>query len=168
MTKINKKQFYVIAGLAGIIATAAIFAFPLQTSESSHLTCPEKEILLGPDGPCIAAGLCAEVDKDGLCAGVLDDGSSTSQCVKIEHWDKIIFQNNDELLKRFDPNAGTLAVETETVMDIKVKDDPLKIEKPMQKVLDKANAVWTNKDGEAITLKDLELIDIEYAVICIP
>ena len=52
-------------------------------------------------------------------------------------------------------------------MDIKVLDDPNRIEFPMQKAVDRLNAVgWTTEDGEPITLEDLELIDVEYAIVC--
>jgi len=84
-------------------------------------------------------------------------------CVDVSHFDKIIFQNEDEFLN----SDGTIAVEKETIMDIKVPDDPTKVEFPMLKVLEKVNAEWTNKDGEVITLEDVELIDIEYAIVCV-
>ena len=85
------------------------------------------------------------------------------ECVGFSHFDKIIFENEDDLLNR----DGNLAAEEGSIMDIKVLDDPNRIEFPMQKAVDRLNAVgWTTEDGEPITLEDLELIDVEYAIVC--
>ena len=85
-------------------------------------------------------------------------------CVQSEHWDKIIFKNKKEIL-RVD---GTIVVEKNTVMDIKVLDDPTMIEFPMEKAADRLNETpWTNSKGEAFTTDDLKLIDVEYALICL-
>ncbi len=87
------------------------------------------------------------------------------ECFEILHFDKIIFENEDDLLNR----DGNLAAEEGSIMDIKVLDDPNRIEFPMQKAVDRLNAVgWTTEDGEPITLEDLELIDVEYAIVCAP
>ncbi len=87
------------------------------------------------------------------------------ECFEILHVDKIIFENEDDLLNR----DGNLAAEEGSIMDIKVLDDPNRIEFPMQKAVDRLNAVgWTTEDGEPITLEDLELIDVEYAIVCAP
>jgi len=88
---------------------------------------------------------------------------SSLDCVAIEHFDKIIFKNEEDLL-----NAAGGLVEKESIMDIKVEDDPTKIEFPMKKAVQFLNdALWTTKDGELITLEDLELIDVEYAIVCV-
>jgi len=161
MTKINKKQFYVIAGLAGIIATAAAFAFPLQTAESG-VAGPEECGSLGllflfPDGPCVPEELCAEFDGE-FCLFLFPE----PVCV-LEHWDKIIFKNKKDIL-----NAGGIIIPKNSVMDIKVIDDPNQIEFPMKKAVDKLNSVsWTTVDLGPITIRDLKLIDIEYAIICV-
>jgi len=159
MTKINKKQFYVIAGLAGIIATAT-FAFPLQTAESgsNQGLCDPGLVLLLPDLLCVPEELCAEF-LDGDCVSLFPE----PVCV-LEHWDKIIFKNEEDLL-----NAVGGLVEEGSIMDIKVLDDPRSIEFPMKKAVQFLNgAGWTTTDdGELITLEDLELIDVEYAIVCV-
>lgn len=82
----------------------------------------------------------------------------------VQHWDKIIFKNKKDLFKRAD--GGTLAIEKGSIMDIKVLDDPAKIEFPLQKAVDRSNIPWKTEDGD-ITLKDLKLIDVEYAIVCV-
>ena len=162
MTKINKKQFYVIAGLAGIIATAS-FAFPLQTAESgsNQGLCDPGFVPLLPDELCVPEELCAEF-FDGFCLSLFPP-PRLGECIP-EHWDKIIFENEDDLLNR----DGNLAAEEGSIMDIKVLDDPNRIEFPMQKAVQFLNdAQWTTDDGEPITLEDLELIDVEYAIVCV-
>jgi len=171
MTKINKKQFYVIAGLAGIIATAA-FAFPLQTAESGVAPdCGDPEfVFLFPDGPCIPIELCAEF-LDGVCVSLFPEPGDGlfAPCGEtgegtVQHWDKIIFKNEEDLFKL---DGTTLAVEEGSIMDIKEIDDPTKIEFPMKKAVERSNEVWRLEGGELITLKDLKLIDVEYAIICV-
>ena len=82
--------------------------------------------------------------------------------LQILHFDKIIFKNGNDLLN----GIGGL-VEEGSIMDIKVLDDPNRIEFPMEKAVQKLNnAGWTTDEGEPITLKDLELIDVEYAIVC--
>ena len=122
------------------------------------ITCPPSPpedcngIPNGPNGPDGTAELCG---IDPL----------TGEPLRILHFDKIIFENEDDLLNR----DGNLAAEEGSIMDIKVLDDPNRIEFPMQKAVDKLNAVgWTTEDEEPITLDDLELIDVEYAVVCVP
>jgi len=162
MTKINKKQFYVIAGLAGIIATAA-FAFPPQTAESIDMGCPLETVFLEPIGPCIPELECILLD---VVSGHCFEASFPppfGECIP-EHWDKIIFENEDDLL-----NAVGGLVEEGSIMDIKVLDNPRSIEFPMKKAVKFLNdALWTTEDGELITLDDLELIDVEYAIVCVP
>jgi len=95
-------------------------------------------------------------------AGV-NQGVNGNTCEIVEHWDKIIFENEDDLL-----NAADNIVEEGSIMDIKVLDDPDRIEFPMKKAVQFLNDVdWTTEDGEDITLEDLELIDVEYAIVCI-
>jgi len=162
MTKINKKQFYVIAGLAGIIATAAAFAFPLQTAESGvdPGVCFPPEVFLLPDGPCIPEEFCASFDN-GFCVEVLFPLEPI--CIP-EHWDKIIFTSKKDVLN----SVGEEIFDKKTIMDIKVLDNPDNIEFPMQKAADKLNSVgWTTEKGEPFTPKDLKLIDIEYAIVCV-
>jgi len=86
------------------------------------------------------------------------------ECLEVLHFDKIIFKNKEDLFKRSD---GTLAVEEGSIMDIKVPDNPAAIEFPLKKAVDRSNIPWTTEDGEDITLKDLELIDVEYAIVCV-
>ncbi len=159
MTKINKKQFYVIAGLAGIIATAA-FAFPLQTAESGiGPGCGPGTVLLLPEEVCIPVELCALFDN-GICLEVFFPPSG--ECI-VEHWDKIIFSSKKDILK-----DGVVIFDKKEIFDIKEIDDPTKIERPLLKAAEKFNSVgWTTEKGEPFTPKDLKLIDIEYAIVCV-
>ena len=86
----------------------------------------------------------------------------TGERLQILHFDKIIFENGEDLL-----NGKGGLVEEGSIMDIKVLDDPNRIEFPMEKAVQKLNnAGWTTDEGEPITLEDLELIDVEYAIVC--
>jgi len=81
----------------------------------------------GPNGPDGTAELCG-IDP------------FTGEPLRILHFDKIIFENEDDLFNR----DGNLAAEEGSIMDIKVLDDPNRIEFPMQKAVDRLNAVgWT-------------------------
>ena len=183
MTKIEKKQLYIAGIVAGIVAIVAL-AIPLQPVESVHGGC----LALGTAfntglGECLPIGSksCPFADSENHCVDTLPPSEPredicgidprTGQLFVNQHWDKIIFKNNDELTERGgkpDPDTGKLrvVVEKETIMDIKVLDDPNEVEFPMLKALKRVNAEWTNKDGQDITLKDLELIDVEYAIAC--
>ena len=162
MTKIDKKQFYVIVGLAGIIATAAAFTFPLQTAESLDVTCPSGFLSL-PDGTCVNAIFCTTPGTVGHCLSV--GGLPPGPVCVLEHWDKIIFKSKKDVIN----SAGVVVADKKSIMDIKVIDDPTKVEFPMQKAADKLNSVgWTTVNGVPFTPSDLKLIDIEYALICIP
>jgi len=99
---------------------------------------------------------------DGLGVDSCGMDPFTGQLLVIQHWDKIIFENEEDLL-----DANENIIEEDSIMDIKVLDDPNAIEFPMQKAVDKLNgAGWTTEDGDPITLDDLELIDVEYAIAC--
>ncbi len=97
---------------------------------------------------------------------IIIDGSTPTACLpeEVRHWDKIIFENKKDILKQ----DGTLAVEKGTIMDIKVLDNPASIEFPLQKAAARLNQpMWTNDKGEFITVNDLKLIDVEYAIVCV-
>ena len=170
MTKIDKKQLYVIVGLAGIIATASAFAFPLQTVESFH-ACPVGFVGL-PDGTCIEAD-CAVIDLDGHCIVLMPPTPPEPACI-VEHWDKIIF----EILR--DPSGKIPHEFLKTQLDIKVLDKPGFVADIQHKITDvlitgppvdpashEGVVFPTLNDDEAGNLK-LNIIDVEYAIVCIP
>ena len=80
-----------------------------------------------------------------------------------QHWDKIVFTSKKNILG----SDGSVVAKKGSIMDIKVIDDPNRIEFPMQKAADKLNSVgWTTDKGNPFTPNDLKLIDIEYAIVC--
>ena len=92
------------------------------------------------------------------------DGSAACLPENVKHWDKIIFKNKKNILDA----DGEVIFDKNTIMDIKVLDDPAKIEFPMQKAADRLNkTLWTNDKGLAFTTDDLKLIDVEYAIVCV-
>ncbi len=81
----------------------------------------------------------------------------------VKHWDKIIFKSKKDFV-----NAAGVVIDKKSIMDIKVIDDPAKIEFPMEKAADKLNSAgWTTVNGLPFTPNDLKLIDIEYAIVCV-
>jgi len=162
MTKIDKKQLYVIVGLAGIIATASAFAFPLQTVIAPH-PCPPGFIGL-PDGTCIQAD-CALFDPDGHCIEPIPPTSEPA-CIP-EHWDKIIFQ----ILR--DPSGTINPNYLKTPLDIKVLDDPTSVANLVAKVKQfiAANGIavvpGTTFDPTIVPQLKIDIIDVEYAIVCI-
>ena len=116
-------------------------------------------------GGAFSFGLFIPKAEAGIMNGGPDGFSLPTSCLaeEVNHWDKIIFKNKKDIL-----NADGMIIPKNSVMDIKVIDDPNQIEFPMKKAVDKLNSVsWTTVDGEDITLKDLKLIDIEYAIVCV-
>ena len=92
------------------------------------------------------------------------DGSAACLPENVKHWDKIIFKNKKNILDA----DGEVIFDKNTIMDIKVLDDPAKIEFPMEKAADRLNKTpWTNDKGLAFTTDDLKLIDVEYAIVCV-
>ncbi len=82
----------------------------------------------------------------------------------VQHWDKIIFSSKKDILNK----EGVVIFDKKEIFDIKVIDDPTKIERPLLKAAEKFNRVgWTTEKGEPFTPKDLKLIDIEYAIVCV-
>ena len=84
---------------------------------------------------------------------------------EVQHWDKIIFKSKKDILDA----DGVVILDKKAIMDIKVLDDPAKIEFPMQKAADRLNLPgWTTDKGVPFTPDDLKLVDIEYAIVCLP
>ena len=119
----------------------------------------------------LAAGVLYASSNVLPAVGGVEPNGGTTSCLpdNVQHWDKIIFQNKEEFTEGGPDEFGkfTIAVEKETIMDIKERDDPDLIEFPMDKVLLAVNQEWDNKEGDPITLKDVELIDVEYAIVCV-
>ena len=92
-----------------------------------------------------------------------EDGSAACLPENVQHWDKIIFKSKKDFV-----NAAGVVIDKKSIMDIKVIDDPAKIEFPMKKAADKLNsAMWLTLNGLPFTQNDLKLIDIEYAIVCV-
>jgi len=102
-----------------------------------------------------------EAISDGTFPG---EGSAACLPENVKHWDKIIFKSKKDILNA----AGVVIFDKNAIMDIKVLDDPTKIEFPMQKAADRLNLPgWTTDKGDPFTPGDLKLIDIEYAIVCV-
>jgi len=168
MTKINKKQLYVMVGLAGIIATAAAFAFPLQTVIAPH-PCPPGFVGL-PDETCISEDFCAFLGPDGHCIEIIPPLPEPA-CI-IEHWDKIIF----EILR--DPSGKIPHEFLKTQLDIKVLDKPGSVADIQHKVTDvlvttplvdpasHEGVVFPELSDDEVGNLKLNIIDVEYAIVC--
>jgi len=103
----------------------------------------------------------AEAERDFSLPG---EGSGACLPENVKHWDKIIFKNKKEILD----SDGNGLFDKNTIMDIKVLDDPTQIEFPMDKVVERLNLTpWTNDKGLEFTTDDLKLIDVEYAIVCV-
>jgi len=106
--------------------------------------------------------------EDGLPGEVPRIVTCESGAGIVQHWDKIVFTSKKGV---FDVGADGVIQEIldkKAIMDIKVIDDPNKIEFPMQKAADMVNrAGWITEKGESFTPKDLKLVDIEYAIVCV-
>jgi len=187
MTKINKKQLYVIAGLAGIIATAGAFAVPLPTAESFHdpSSCPATEAFHLIDERCIPIGssLCPFEDADNHC---IPPEPPTDPPTKVnticpqenvQHWDKIIFKvklkGNEN--KIFNTMMMPTVLEIGLTYDVKVLDDPetvAELERKVSSKLTDLGYLVEKKLGNNITTQqvartNIEIIDVEYAIACI-
>ncbi len=71
----------------------------------------------------------------------------------IKHWDMIVFSINDPAL------AKKLNLTTNTELDIKVLDDPLKVAVVKQKALDFLRVPIATKAA-------IKIVDVDYAIIC--
>ena len=86
----------------------------------------------------------------------------------VQHWDKIVFTSKKGVFIAGADGVIQEILDKKAIMDIKVIDDPNRIELPMQKAADKVNSVgWITNQGMDFTPNDLKLVDIEYAIVCV-
>jgi len=86
----------------------------------------------------------------------------------VQHWDKIVFTSKKGVFIEGTDGVIQEILDKKSIMDIKVIDDPNRIEFPMQKAADMVNrAGWITDKGEHFTPNDLKLVDIEYAIVCV-
>ena len=141
--------------------------FPLQTVIAPH-ECPPGFVGL-PDDTCISAEFCASIGPDGHCIEVIPP-TPEPECIT-EHWDKIIFQ----ILR--DPSGILDKALQKTELDIKVLDDPEKIADIKEKVrvflkndpdiVPQGGNPFDLLTGPDVDNLVLEIIDVEYAIVCI-
>ena len=133
--------------LAGAIIAVALLGSALSVS----MFIPKAEALHNVPAP-----LCGTADSTGVLGHV-------------QHWDKIVF----EILK--DPNAVIDPAYLKTPLDIKVLDNPSKVASLDVKVRDFINShgianILAPVPGTTLTVADqlkIDIIDVEYAIICV-
>ncbi|MDN5867807.1 MAG: hypothetical protein L0H55_10475, partial [Candidatus Nitrosocosmicus sp.] len=84
------------------------------------------------------------------------DFNDACKSENVHHWDKIIFKiTNVEL-------ANALGLPANTELDIKVLDDPSAVVDLKQKVFD-----FFDLHGQDASYSYIDLIDVEYAIVCV-
>ena len=89
------------------------------------------------------------------------------------HMDKIIFRASDTATiicpgSTMDPSSGSpVTINRNSVLDIKVLDDPLRVADVKQKVADFLNSFsCVNGAGTAVRSQQIHVIDVDYATAC--